>query len=58
VELILKQVKDPAKLLLGVNARIEVYKLVDKRDSKVGAKQELYKGFSTSYDQVQFLYYF
>jgi len=54
----LKQVKDPAKLLLGLNARIEVYKLVDKRDSKVGAKQELYKGFSTSYDQVPFLNYF
>jgi hypothetical protein len=48
----LKKVKDPAKLLLGVNARIEVYKLVDKRDSKIGAKQDLNKGFSTSYDQV------
>jgi hypothetical protein len=50
----LKQVKDPAKLLLGVNARIEVYKLVDKRESKVGAQQEENKGFSTSYDQVPY----
>jgi hypothetical protein len=54
MDLMLKQVKEPAKLLLGLNARVEVFKLLDKRDSKVGAKQEVSKGFSTSYDQVRF----
>jgi hypothetical protein len=54
MELMLKYVKEPSKLLLGLNARVEVFKLKDKRDTKVGAKQEALKGFSTSYDQVLF----
>lgn len=52
MEQLLMLVKEPGKLLLGVSARVEVYKLTDKRDTKVGAKKEVNKGFATSYDQV------
>jgi hypothetical protein len=42
-----------SKVVLGIRSRVEVYKLNNKNENTAGSRQQINKGFVTSFDQVE-----
>jgi len=45
--------KNSSKLLFGLNGKVEVYKLANKKDNTPGKKQYPGQGYTTTYAQVR-----
>jgi hypothetical protein len=45
-----------SKILLGIRARVEVFKLSNKKEYTASSRQQINRGFVTSFDQVDFFF--
>jgi hypothetical protein len=41
-----------SKVVLGIRSRVEVFKIFSKNENTAGGRQQINKGYVTSFDQV------